>query len=124
MAWNNTAQWQDRWGKQWHSADAHTERSYWDWNRQHWDNEVNDDKAWDDKEWNSKSWSYEGYYHSGKGDWNSDYYHEKHRHGSSGKASEEDDEDLSCNATFLGSTSIANGHKKGVLKLEKQGQPC
>lgn len=91
-------------------------------NSQDWDNEGYDAKSWDDHS-DSENWDCKGYYHKGTSDWAKwgNRVQDKSKGSSKDPAGEGDEEDLSANATFLGSTSISPGHKKGVLRLEKQG---
>lgn len=114
MSWYGNSGWEAGYGEGWNGHDNYG---------------VNDNdrdryyKKLDRNEWNNNSWGYNDYYHSGRSD-SGNWYNrsqDKSKNGSSRQANEETEEDFSANATFLGSVSIANGHKKGVLRLEKQG---
>lgn len=80
-------------------ADWSTEGNWKDYNN-HWSRHGLDTG------WNSRSWGSNRGYEMSDAD----------------NIDERTDEDLSAIAQFLGSTSTANGHKKGILKQEKQGK--
>lgn len=75
-------------------------------------------EGWDSKHLESRSWNNSG--SSGSCKWGH-HGKEKSENGSSSWASRDNDEDLSANATLLGSASMMGAHKKNVLRLEKQG---